>query len=530
MKNKLYWIVWRDCFKSYFVPVILYTLSVLVGELVLIYSASIIGIFTNFVMQGNFQYGIENLSKIIACIGISIIVPILLSTAGEISMFASSLNYGHVIIKRFLGKTYESVCNINEGEVQYRLEDDSIELGNIWTNMWIKGISLPVIIAYLLFSSLPISPWFTCIIFIISLLKMILPVAVKKKMTKLDLEEREWNTKIRMMESNILRNPCEIKLYGVQSMMIERLKRILKNYREGNFSRKIKTGIWMQQLMNGVNSICVLIILLIGAIAVSAGNLSVGEITMMIGYFYVFDTIMEYIYYFVQNYPIYKNLLKRISFFYKEHEDKSGILIENATNIVINDLEFAYNDKKVFAHVSKEIPMNAKIAIKGANGSGKSTLLKILCGFYHSYLGNIWINQSNLKNIAIDSWRSQCAYVEQFPYLFQGTIRENVRLGNLNATEGEVNKVMEQVGILELSEKVIGKNQMDLSGGEHKKVAIARALLRKCNVLFMDEPGNDLDEKSIIWLKHFINNFPNMILYITHDKDMEEQAGGMINL
>jgi ABC-type multidrug transport system fused ATPase/permease subunit len=193
--------------------------------------------------------------------------------------------------------------------------------------------------------------------------------------------------------------------------------------------------------------------------------------------------------------------------------------VESPFYMKLEDLCFSFGEKEVFHKISGEIKSNQKTAIVGENGTGKSTLVRILCGLYENYKGKFTINGQELKSIQSDYWRKQIAYVEQNPYLFEGTVRENIHLGNPNATEHEVDHVLEVLQITNLAQRLCGNEQENLSGGERQKVAIARALLKNASVLVLDEPGNHLDAEALVWLNDFIRSYEGTLIYISHDKE-----------
>ena len=174
----------------------------------------------------------------------------------------------------------------------------------------------------------------------------------------------------------------------------------------------------------------------------------------------------------------------------------------------------------MFADLQYEVKMGARTAVCGRNGSGKSTLIKLLCGLYSGYTGEIRINGIELREISMESWRKKCAYVEQSPFLFRGSVWENVRLGRLDAKEEEVWEAIRRAGLEELAGREIADDPEVLSGGERQRISIARALLRKADILLMDEPGNNLDERALSWLEGFIRDYTGTMLFISHDEKM----------
>lgn len=193
-------------------------------------------------------------------------------------------------------------------------------------------------------------------------------------------------------------------------------------------------------------------------------------------------------------------------------------------------LVYSGSRKGVLENFSFELRQGERVFLCGRNGSGKSTLIKLLCGLYPGYRGGIRVNGIELREISMDSWRKKCAYVEQSPYLFQGTVWENVRLGRLDAGEEEVREAIRRVGLEELAEREISDDQEVLSGGERQKISIARALLRNADILLMDEPGNNLDKETLSWLEGFIRDYRGTMLFISHDERMLALADEAVRL
>lgn len=181
-------------------------------------------------------------------------------------------------------------------------------------------------------------------------------------------------------------------------------------------------------------------------------------------------------------------------------------------------MTFSYDGKNdILKNCSEQIAMHEKNVICGENGTGKSTLLKLLLGLYPGYQGEILINGKELGSLNPAKWREKCAFVEQVPFLFEGTVRENVKLGQ-EVSEKKVDQVLERVGIVHLADRRVGGEKSELSGGECQKIAIARALLRNAEVLILDEPTNHLDIASREWVEAAIEEFEGVLLFVSHDR------------
>ncbi|KQR94757.1 ABC transporter ATP-binding protein [Chryseobacterium sp. Leaf180] len=155
---------------------------------------------------------------------------------------------------------------------------------------------------------------------------------------------------------------------------------------------------------------------------------------------------------------------------------------------------------KALNDISFEVKNGETIAFVGPSGSGKSTLVKLLVGLYCPKEGAIYYNNTDGSEFDFDELRNQIGFVTQDTQLFAGTIKENLLFVNPNATEYDLNialKKSSSTGLIERAENgintVIGEGGLKLSGGEKQRIAIARALLRKPNLLIFDEATSALD-------------------------------------
>jgi ATP-binding cassette subfamily B protein len=169
--------------------------------------------------------------------------------------------------------------------------------------------------------------------------------------------------------------------------------------------------------------------------------------------------------------------------------------------IVVQDLSFRYGYRApVLENITLRIPAGKTVAIVGESGSGKSTLLKLLLGFYLPTQGRLLIDGIDLHDYPLASLRARVQIVSQDPFIFTGTIRENVALAMPQATLEEVRAAIQAAGLEEfvasLPERydtVIGERGSNLSGGQRQRLAIARALLSRPEVVIFDEATSHLD-------------------------------------
>ena len=211
-----------------------------------------------------------------------------------------------------------------------------------------------------------------------------------------------------------------------------------------------------------------------------------------------------------------------------QSKEKAKVMTGLQNQIEYKDVSFAYEKgRPVLKHVNLTIKKGQTIAFVGNSGGGKSTLLSLLPRFYD--LGNndgqILIDGTNLKDLNLDSLRQNIAVVFQDNFLFDGTIRENILLGNEEAKEEEIQKAVQMACLDEFIKTLkdgldtqIGERGVLLSGGQKQRIAIARAFLKNAPIVILDEATSALDNKSEAVVQQAIENLmqDRTVLIIAH--------------
>ena len=217
-------------------------------------------------------------------------------------------------------------------------------------------------------------------------------------------------------------------------------------------------------------------------------------------------------------------------------------------DIVLDDVHFSYSDKEIFHGISMTIHSGEFIALVGPSGSGKSTVARLIASLWDTDSGSISLGGVDIRDIPLNEYNKKIAYVSQDNFLFDLSVRENIRLGDQSATDKEVEEAARKCGchdfIMRLEkgyDTVVGTSGGHLSGGERQRIAIARAMLKNADIIILDEataytdPENEaliqrsvaslVKGKTLIVIAHRLSTVKNADrLYVISDGNIEEQG------
>lgn len=196
-------------------------------------------------------------------------------------------------------------------------------------------------------------------------------------------------------------------------------------------------------------------------------------------------------------------------------DNKNAVELEGLNkDIYFNNVSFEYEPGlPVLKNITLRIQKNETIALVGNSGGGKSTLVNLIPRFYDVTQGSLEFDGIDIRNYTLKSLRKQISFVFQDNYLFSGTIKENILMGNENASDEDIKKVVEMAHLTEFISTLengldtyVGERGTTLSGGQRQRVAIARAMLKDAPIVILDEATSALDNESEAIVQKALDN------------------------
>ena len=279
-----------------------------------------------------------------------------------------------------------------------------------------------------------------------------------------------------------------------------------------------KTG-WLSPMMHIVVSVGIAAVIGLGSYMIVKGTITSGNFVSFITALIMLYTPIKLL---GNNAKNMQNALLALERVIKQLEAQPAIktkadaktLTGMNDSIEFKNVNFEYRkNKPVLKNVSFTVKKGETFALVGNSGGGKSTIVNLIPRFYDIKSGNVMIDGVDVRDITLESLRDNISIVFQDNFLFSGTIRENIMLGNLNATEEELRKALKDsyledfVNSLEKGlETNIGERGVLLSGGQKQRIGIARAFLKNAPILILDEATSALDNEAEKIVQQAIEN------------------------
>lgn len=423
-----------------------------------------------------------------------------------------------ILHRKLLGKSSSFFDSKSSGEIQKRFNNDAQSacnglLGNIklMISRVCSSISLVFVLIY--------NSWQLSIVAILMLILAVLPLTkIKSKIKAVTNKSESGNALIITAFNEAYNGHKIVQAYNLYDIQDNKLKNNLDNLFNLKMEITRKTGS-ISPIMHFVVSIGL-------GFAIGFGSYLITKDIITPGNFVAFITALIMLYTPIKGLggsaKSIQNSLLAIERVVKNLESPDYIIDKNDAiemiglnnSIEFQNVNFEYKkDHPVLKDISFKVNKGETFALVGNSGGGKSTIVNILPRFYKIKKGNILIDGISIDKYKINSLRDNISIVLQDNFLFAGTIRENILLGNPNATQAELNLAIENaclsdfISTLEKGlDTYIGEKGVLLSGGQKQRVAIARAFIKDAPIVILDEATSALDNKSEAIVQQAIDN------------------------
>ena len=432
--------------------------------------------------------------------------------------------YGHVIgvkmqadMRRDMFKKLEklpfSYYDEHEtGKIMSRMTNDLMDVSELAhhgpENVFICGVTVVLSFVYLM----TINWVFTLIIFGCVPVLVVISLVMRKRMNNAFLESRKAVAEIN--------GALESSITGIRvTKAFTNAECELEKFEEGNSyfvkarSKAYKAMGQFHSSTTFVTDVFNVIVLLVGGIFIYLGKLeAAGYVTFVVS-INVFINPLTTLINFVEQYQNGVTGFKRFLEIMDEKEEyvnEGAISVDRLEgNIVFDNVSFEYDSTKdVLNNVSFNINSGQKIALVGPSGGGKTTICHLIPNFYKVENGLITIDGHNINNITFESLRKNIGIVQQDVFLFNGTMKENILYGKLDASDEEVYEAAKRANIHDYImtlengyDTVIGERGVKLSGGQKQRLSIARVFLKNPPILILDEATSALDNATEILIQ-----------------------------
>jgi len=426
------------------------------------------------------------------------------------------------------------VCELDKkssGVFIDRLNIDTRDIANIFTRLGDAIIdvitNIGVLIAIFIVNKVMFLYFFITLIilFILENMKM-------KKAFEIEKERRKISEKNTGLVGELVRGIRDIKALNASDNFLINIKDKLEYALNKNYDMQ-KVNFSYSFFINTITSLISFTFIFLGIFLIQNNTLTIASFLVIYLYKDRVQGLLRYITFVIELMKQFNLSCDRVFDIiddYKFSKETFGNYHKKKIdgNVEFKNVYFSYDgEKEVLKDVSFKVNRHETISFVGRSGSGKSTILSLLSGLYklEDEKGTILIDNKDIKEYDKDSIRNNIAIVMQNPYIFNMSIRDNLKLVDPNLTEKKMKEVCHLAALDDFIETLpdkydtlVGEGGLTLSGGQRQRLAIARALLKKTDIILLDEATSALDNETQNEIKQAINNMKGSytIIIVAH--------------
>ena len=308
-----------------------------------------------------------------------------------------------------------------------------------------------------------------------------------------------------------------LKLYGREETSSEDFREITQNLQEVGFKASFISGL-MMPILNAVSDLTYLIVAVVGGLQVISGQLTIGNMQAFVQYVWQVNQPIQNLTQLAGQLQSAKSSLDRVFQVLDEPDEVTDVkewLEHDLTGQVsFKHVDFQYvENKPLIRDFNLEVKPGEMVAIVGPTGAGKTTLINLLMRFYDVTAGSISVDGHDIRNLSRQEYHKQFGMVLQDAWLYEGTVKENLRFGNLNATDEEIVEAAKAANVDHFIRTLPGGYNMEMnqessniSLGQKQLLTIARALLADPKILILDEATSSVDTRLELLIQKAMKN------------------------
>lgn len=441
-------------------------------------------------------------------------------------------------IKKIITLPYSYYKNKTTGEMIARINDlfyIKNTISKIITNLFLDNI-LALIVVFIL---MKINTTMTLLLIFLTIIYFLIFLIYKNSIKNITNDIQEENAKVNSLLVESISSYETIKGLHLEETFVKKInKKYLKNINKNIFLNRVVNS--EELLISLSEGIIILFVNYLGATYIMDNTLTIGSLltynTLLSYYLIPLKNSLD----FYKELYYVKNSISRINnilnYKYELVGKKNNLSLQG--DIEVKNLSFSYNNHNILESISLKIPSKSKVMVLGSSGSGKSTFLKILYKYYEVKRGMISFGKYDICDFTTEDIRTNITYISQNELLFTDTIRNNIIL-NREVSEEEFINVCNLTYVNDIVKNnpfsydyPLEECGVNLSGGQRQRIILARALLKKSNIILIDEGLNEIDinlERKI--LKNIFSYYKdNLFIIVSHRLDNLDLYDNVINI